>query len=104
MTRCSNYDKAPFVPVGVRAECAAGWDAIASRLADARVICVECYPGVGVEQVDAELAKRLRPARVFRAADSYKTPEAVRAMLAPHLGDDRVFGRMNGLEIEDWFD
>lgn len=25
-------------------------------------------------------------------------------MLAPHLGDDRVFGRMNGLTIEDWFD
>ena len=25
-------------------------------------------------------------------------------MLAPHLGDDRVFGRMNRLTIEDWFD
>ena len=24
-------------------------------------------------------------------------------MLAPHLGDDPVFGRMNGLTIEDWF-
>ncbi len=24
-------------------------------------------------------------------------------MLSPHLSEDRIFGRMNGLTIEDWF-
>ena len=104
MRRRSNYDKAPFVAVGPAQECAAGWDSITSWLAGASAICVECYPGTNVEEVEAELAKRLQPAAIFRAADAYKPVRAIQAMLAPHLSEDRVFGRMNGLSIEDWFD
>jgi mannose-6-phosphate isomerase class I len=33
-----------------------------------------------------------------------KAPEEVEAMLAPYLGDDPVFGRMNGVEVIDFFD
>lgn len=104
MARRSNYDKVPFVAAGEHNECAVGWDAIASQLTSATVVCVECYPGVQVEELTAELTRRLRPNKVLCASESYKPVAAIRSMLEPYLGDDRVFGRMNGLTIEDWFD
>ncbi|HEY5328578.1 MAG TPA: class I mannose-6-phosphate isomerase [Acidobacteriaceae bacterium] len=104
MSRRSNYDKFPFVASGSSDECAAGWDAIAPLLAGAAVVCVECYPGADTIEVAAELARRLQPTTLFLAADAYKPADAIQAMLAPHLGADRVFGRMNGLTLDDWFD
>jgi len=104
MARKSNYDKFPFVEVGLSSECFTGWDAIAVQLTEAKVVCVECYPGARIDEIQSELASRLRPGAVFRVSDAYKPAAVVRAMLAPYLGDDRVFGRMNGLTLEDWFD
>lgn len=104
MARKSNYDKFPFVAAGQRSECAVGWDAIALQLAGKKVVCVECYPGVQVDDIQLELAQRLRSYTVIRASDGYKPTAEIHAMLAPHLGDDRVFGRMNGLTLEDWFE
>jgi mannose-6-phosphate isomerase class I len=104
MTRQSNYDKFPFIPVSSSDDCDAGWGSIAAKLAGRRVVCVECYPGAQSAQILRELADRMKPLAVFKAADAYKPPHAIRAMLAPRLGDDPVFGRMNRLVIEDWFD
>jgi len=104
MARKSNYDKFPFVAAGQRDECVVGWDAIALQLAGARVVCVECYPGVRMEDLQSALVERLQPGTVLCASDGYKSVAEIRAMLAPHLGEDRVFGRMNGLTLEDWFD
>lgn len=104
MARKSNYDKFPVAATGRRDSCSAGWDAIASQLAGKTLVCVECYPGVFVNEVAEELTRRLRPDHVVFASDAYKSADAVRTMLAPHLGEDAVFGRMNGLSIADWFD
>lgn len=104
MARKANYDKFPFVAAGAGNECAVGWDAIALQLAGAKVVCVECYPGAQVDDLQSELTRRLRPDTVICASDAYKDVAEIRAMLATHLGDDRVFGRMNGLTLEDWFD
>ena len=104
MARKANYDKFPFVAAGASNECAVGWDAIGLQLAGASCgMRVECYPGAQVEDLQSELAQRLRPDTVICASDAYKDVAEIRAMLATHLGDDRVFGRMNGLMLEDWF-
>lgn len=102
--RRSNYDKSPVIPIGGAELCFAGWSAIATQLNAARVICIECYPGVDVERVAAELVPKLGPRSVFRASNVYKSPDRIRQMLHQFLGDDPVFGRMNGLTLEDWFD
>lgn len=104
MTRRSNYDKSPVVPCGPAEDCAVGWDEITARLGRSRIVCVECYPGVLVEQLVTELEQRMQPVRIFLASDGYKAVAEIRAMLEPHLGDDRVFGRMNGLTLDQWFD
>ena len=103
----STYDKHPVVSVSSSSQdCAAGWPGVLERLrsSQARVLCVECYPGVFVEEIERTIAGALRPSHVFRASECMKLPEEVKAMLAPYLGDDPVFGRMNGVEIIDFLD
>ena len=65
---------------------------------------MECYPGVFADQIENALQSALAPCAVIRTSELLKTPEAIRAMLAPYLGNDPVFGRMNGIAIEDYFD
>ena len=107
MSRQSNYDKFPFIPAGPAEECSAGWQAIAARLApllQQHPICVECYPGVFSARVLEDLCSHLPSTQVFLAEKCLKTPEELRAMLDPLLGSDRVFGRMSGIALEDYFD
>jgi len=102
--RRSNYDKFPAISVGDADQCAVGWSAIAAQLNGAGVICIECYPGVDMERLEAELLREMGSRRVFEASTAYKSPDCIRPMLHQFLGDDPVFGRMNGLTIEDWLD
>ncbi|HZY61391.1 MAG TPA: class I mannose-6-phosphate isomerase [Edaphobacter sp.] len=104
MARKSNYDKSPFIEAGAGSECAVGWDAIAVQLAGKKIVCVECYPGADVDDIATNLVQRLHPNTVIHAAKAYKPAAEIRAMLAPYLGDDRVFGRMNNLTLDAWFD
>jgi mannose-6-phosphate isomerase class I len=103
----SNYEKVPVIPSGFSAqECAAGWAGIAARLALGRpsILCVECYPGVFVEQVEAALVAELQPSLVLRAADCLRPEQELAHAFQPYVTGDPVFGRMNGVRIEDFFD
>jgi mannose-6-phosphate isomerase class I len=108
MPHRSNYDKFPFVAAGTTDECSTGWEAIAARLAPHfgrhHVVCVECYPGAFVRSVLDELSAHLFAPAIFFSQDCLKTPAELHAILNPLLGDDRVFGRMSGLSLEDYFD
>lgn len=108
MPRRSNYDKSPFVAAGTTDECSTGWEATAARLAPHferhHVLCLECYPGTFVRPVLDELSAHLFAPAIFFSQDCLKTPVELRAMLNPLLGDDRVFGRMSDLSLEDYFD
>lgn len=104
MPRIPNYDKTPVVPVGSTEECAVGWGAVVERLSGAPRICIECYPGTRVDELERELAARMMGCRLLRTDSAFKSREAIRELLEPHLGSDRVFGHMNQLAIEDWMD
>jgi mannose-6-phosphate isomerase class I len=109
VARRSNYDKFPVVPVGSVAECALGWRAICDRLREIMthprcVLCVECYPGGIVTEIEHALVEGLLPAKVIRAGDLYKPSCEIDAMLARDLGDDPVFGRMNDIQLCDFLD
>lgn len=102
MTR---YDRRPVIGAGPRSACAVGWPAVAERIATAgaRTVAVEAYPGVRAADT-AELASRLRPDLHLDTAAALKGDTEIELMLRPHLTDDPVFGRLNGLELEDFFD
>ena len=102
------YDRFPFVPSGSRDECLEGWSqigqAIRSRAHSGTTVVVECYPGVFLEEVHRELASALPDANFVCTPDLFRPAAAIDRMLEPLLGDDPVFGTMNSIEIEDFFD
>ena len=110
-TRHSNYDKFPAVEVSASASsCQAGWPAIVERLRAAisfpgsAVFCVECYPGVNLLEVERAFSEALQPPTLIATRTLLKLPAQIKEMVAPYLGDDPVFGRMNGIVLEDFFD
>jgi mannose-6-phosphate isomerase class I len=86
-----------------------GWTAVVERLQGLRsrprsVLAVECYPGVHVDEVRRVLTEGLRPALVLDVRQAYRDAAEVERTCGPYLGDDPVFGRMNGLGIDDFLE
>ena len=110
MSPRSNYDKYPCTPASTSAAyCWVGWRNIIDRLksssAESRcTLAVECYPGTFEGIIKDTLVKGLRPAGAIYTADLLKTPHCVDKLLAPVLGDDPVFGRMNEIGLQEFFD
>ncbi|HVE93149.1 MAG TPA: mannose-6-phosphate isomerase, partial [Actinomycetota bacterium] len=102
-TAPGNYDLRPFVPSGVASECTSGWDAVTRAIhsTGARVVIVECYPGVARGDV-----LRLAPpdTLLVDAADALLPPDEIRRLTQPFVTDDPVFGRMARLGLRDLFD
>ncbi len=110
MTRISEYDKFPAIPVQGVSNCAwQGWSSIVEHIRGevskgARRLAVECYPGVFEDEISTALTESLMLAEVVRVRDSYKSPQQIEAMTSRELTDDPVFGRMNGFVIKDFVD
>lgn len=108
MRRPSNYDKHPVTAVGHAEQCHVGWNTIGSELLASLprsgILCVECYPGSLVSEIQDKIHCVVKPTRTIRSEDLLKTPEQIEVLLAQPLGRDPVFGRMNGLTLLDYFD
>jgi hypothetical protein len=110
MQRESNYEKFPIFTVsGCGSESWEGWPRILERLEafaapDQCTICLECYPGVFEKALIKTLVEGLRPPGLIVMSDLLRSPSEIELMVSSVLGDDPVFGRMNSLGIEDFFD
>ncbi len=99
--RMSNYDKEPVVEVdGYKDSAWEGYDKIASELADKKVIVVDCYPGVRVEEV----VKNIKCDNIFYAEDATFSGQTITDMIQANLTDDRVFGVISHHKLIDFFD
>lgn len=110
MARHSNYDKFPLVPVSASAaQCWVGWRNVIDRLRPLAaepscVLCVECYPGAFEQQIRQALEEGLNPRKTIYTPDLLKSAPCVDQMLADVLGDDPVFGRMNDIVLDGFFE
>jgi len=102
------YDRFPFIPAGSHEECLAGWSrigqAIRSRARSGAMIVVECYPGVFLEEMRRELSAAVPDAEFVYTPNLFRPAAEIDRMLEPDLGDDPVFGKMNSIEIDEFFD
>ncbi len=104
------YDSQPYIPVSLNSQdCRIGWEAISSLLSESLrgercIVCVECYPGVFVEQVIERLTAALAPLQIVPTEDLLLSPAALDVRVAATLTDDPVFGVMSELGIADYFD
>ena len=109
-TTHSNYDKRPLIRVDADGRvCADGWDEVVARLRGRLrpgrfLLCVECYPGSPADEVTTRLRSALKPSLCVRTEELFRPEDEVRQLLDPYLGSDPVFGRMNTVEIEDFFE
>ncbi len=107
MNSQSTYDKHATIPISDCADdCAAGWESVVKRVLEdsPRILCVECYPGVFVDEIERAISSIFNPRQVFRSSEVLKSPAVVERMVSPFLTDDPVFGRMNGLQVGDFMD
>lgn len=110
MRQKSNYEKFPIISICSTGEDAwESWTAVLDRLRACTsgrnpVVCVECYPGVLEAALVSTLKEGLRPASTMMTADLLKSVSMIEHMVGDVLGDDPVFGRMNRIQIEDFFD
>ena len=99
------YRLFPTVDVhGHDGEACVGEEAVKQRLraacAHARVVVVECYPGVAQDEL-LELLRPLGFEQTLHSDDWFVPPAALDALLRRELTDDKVFGMMTTLRLED---
>ena len=87
------YDKFPYIPVSeVNEDCCVGWAAIAATLRNhlsgsARIVCVECYPGVLLDRLCADLGKEFSDVQFFgthRVVDYHAWARVLNGKLVRH--------------------
>ena len=106
----ANYDKFPFVQVEtVNSSCVAGWEAIAGKIngeisSGKKIIVIECYQGVNDDEVAGALKKSLKHDLWIDAADALKSEADILAMTYPDVTDDRIFGFLTRLNVDDYLD
>jgi mannose-6-phosphate isomerase class I len=87
-----------------------GWAAIGATLKattkakNVRVIGIECYPGVALDQLIPALTQQLAPDLVINSEEATLDDETIAQKLTPYVTEDRVFGRYYPLPLADFYD
>ncbi|CAG7616212.1 class I mannose-6-phosphate isomerase [Paenibacillus allorhizosphaerae] len=110
----ASYNKEPFVEIeGWEHAAWDGYDCIAHELLrklnslqgkSDRVLAVECYPGVRIDEIVNALSPVLQPARIIYAEHAAKERLRIDRMLSRYLTEDRVFGYMAPFTVQDFYD
>lgn len=106
----TTYDKHPEVNIsGFDHRAWQGWEAIGRTLAQQQlpkrtVLVIDCYPGVRLDELEQMLFSSLRPALTINAERARCDEDALHAMLARNLTDDRVFGVLSCHQLVEFMD
>jgi len=105
----SNYDLHPRTQIDSGAQCHEGWEEILAILGEQIsggrfTLCIEGYPGVPLSEVCERLTAAFAPVLTIDTETLFRPEHEIDELLRPYLGDDPVFGRLNPIEIADFFD
>lgn len=101
----SNFNKFPIIEIQGH-HCISGWENIIEQLKEdiPKVIAIECYPGVFIEEIITSLQNLLKPELIINTLQAMKSEDEIAALVQPYVTDDPVFGYLTPLELEDYFD
>jgi mannose-6-phosphate isomerase class I len=109
----SNFNKSPEVRIqGKDSACFAGWDKIVNQLNSEisatpkakKVIVIEYYQGVHNSELFNFLVKKLSADLVIEASEAMWPEDKIREITFPDVTDDRIFGFITRLSIDNFFD
>lgn len=106
------FNKYPTIKVGQGENCAVGWSKIGQTVQSqidaigkkTKTVVVECYQGVLMEDLIGSLKGIFPSAQLVRSDAAMKPEEAIREMTQPDVTNDRVFGVMTTLTMNDFFE
>ncbi len=107
-----DFQKFPYVEISTGSKVYKGWNEIISQILTAalkirkkkKVIIVECYQGTFKEEIAGEFSKGLKPDLLITAENLYWDENKINEMVYPDVTNDRVFGFLTKLEIDQYFD
>ncbi len=108
----STFNKFPSVKMPSKYKCYSDWDNICSQITDdinkiqksRKVVVIEFYHGVNETEFENELNNRLKPILFINAKDALLSEEEIKKMVFSDVTDDRIFGYMSRLNLDDFFD
>jgi mannose-6-phosphate isomerase class I len=109
----SNFNISPEVKIkGNDAACFAGWDKIVLQLKSEissvpktkKVIVIEYYQGVNETEIFNSLIKELSVDTVIDATEAMLPEQKIREITFPDVTDDRIFGFITRLSMDDFYD
>ena len=113
------FNKQPFVPVrGKENECVSGRESIGRQLQEdlqwkedlqrkegrKQIVVVETYQGVYMDDLRSALQDLLQPGILIDTAPLFRDEAEIRAITRPDVTDDRVFGYLTRLNMEELMD
>lgn len=108
----SNFDKYPSVKVKEDSnDCFVGWDSICEKIkneisvgAGSLVVVIDCYHGILNGEVEKAFREGLPHTAFFKSTDAFKSEQEIKSMVYPDVTDDRIFGYMTRLTLDQFFD
>ncbi|MCF8302952.1 MAG: class I mannose-6-phosphate isomerase [Bacteroidales bacterium] len=109
----TKFEKRPLVRIeGREKDCLTGWEATNRELKTVlekedktvKIIVVETYQGILYEEVLDKLVKGLKPDQVIESKQAMHPEEKIRQLTHQDVTDDRIFGYMTRLKMQDFFD
>jgi len=108
----NKFNKFPSVKMPESYRCHSGWKNICEQIIQdlkrieksRKIVVVEYYHGINEKELNEEFIKLLKPDLQIDA-NSALFPECdIKQMVLPDVTDDRVFGFMTRLNLDDFFD
>ena len=93
-------------------QCHSGWENICNQINDdlnriersRKVVVIEYYHGIDDKEFNEKFIKVLKPDLHIDAKSALLAENDIKQMVFPDVTDDRVFGFMTRLDLEDFFD
>ncbi len=108
----TNYNKSPYIEIKGNHSCYTGWDTIIDKLKkeikeknQSKVkLVVECYQGVILEETEKRFTDGIEPDCHISSLDAFYPEEKIKEMVYPDVTDDRIFGYLSRLNMEDFIE
>ena len=105
-----SFNKKPTIQIKGNHQCLINWDQIGVELlkkvgpATPSILVIECYQGVFIDDIVIGLCNFIQFDQIIYADIAMKTTEEIQEMTYPDVTDDRVFGYLSRLNIDDFYD
>ena len=108
----NKFNKFPSVKMPESYRCHSGWKNICEQIIQdlkrieksRKIVVVEYYHGINEKELNEEFIKLLKPDLQIDANSALFPESDIKQMVLPDVTDDRVFGFMTRLNLDDFFD